>query len=96
MKKDPKAIGQQIITLVSELAALAGAQVDGALTQVRPPVSQKKVKAGPVGGIRSLIQDGKLDSPKSSAQVPEEKTPALLVRKGVKARDIFLVASAKR
>jgi hypothetical protein len=71
MKRDPKTIAREIISLVSQLAALAGPHTDDARKQMTPSGLQKKGKTGPVGGVRFLIQDGKLDSPKSSAEIIE-------------------------
>src|SRR5262249_25195747 len=69
MKKGPQQIAKQIFELVSELAALAGMQPDGMGKSLVPLTPRKKGKAGPVAGIRLLIQDGKLDSPLFSAEI---------------------------
>jgi hypothetical protein len=71
MKKDPTEIARQIISLVTELAQLAGARTGNGKTSPTSSIPAKKIKAGPVAGIRSLIQDGKLDSPRTSAEIVE-------------------------
>jgi hypothetical protein len=69
MKKDPQKIVEQINLLVSELAALAGVPNNKPATQVKRPSSKgEKDTSGATGGIRLLIDEGKLDSPK---QLPE-------------------------
>ena len=73
MKKDPQKIVEQINILVSELAALAG--VPESNTVAKRPTHVKnasgkrqKSTSGATGGIRLLVEEGKLDSPK---QLPE-------------------------
>lgn len=70
MKKDPQKIAEQINLLVSELAALAGvAGSKPAIHQAKKPsLEEGKDTSGATGGIRLLIDAGKLDSPK---QLPE-------------------------
>lgn len=70
MNKDPKILAEEIITLVSELAELAGAPTGGLPTAHLKKVYSmgNKENSGPKGGVRLLIQEGKLDSPK---QLPE-------------------------
>jgi hypothetical protein len=69
MKKDPQKIVEQINTLVSELAALAGVPESKPAAKAKvSPSKGEKDKSGATGGIRNLIQEGKLDSPK---QLPE-------------------------
>lgn len=69
MKKDAQTIVDQIMDLVSELATLAGAQVSKGSTRQKTHVAQeKKDNSGATGGIRLLVSEGKLDSPK---QLPE-------------------------
>jgi len=78
MKKDPQLIAQEIINLVSELSALAGVPLSGSLSQpTKASAVSKKSTSGATGGIRLLVEGGKLDSPKSSAEVIE-----LLKREG--------------
>jgi hypothetical protein len=72
MKKDPKAIADEIISLVSELAALAGAPINERPAQSKKPSpSGEKDKSGATGGIRLLVEDGKLDSPKTLSEIIE-------------------------
>ena len=69
MKKDPKKIAEQITALVTELAELAGAPLDSKRSQPRKSdTAEKKDTSGATGGIRLLVKEGKLDSPK---QLPE-------------------------
>jgi len=69
MKKDPQKIVEQINLLVAELAALAGVPSSKPATQAAKPSSKKgRDTSGATGGIRLLIDEGKLDSPK---QLPE-------------------------
>jgi len=69
MKKDPQKIVEQINMLVAELASLAGAPKSDAV-KPNKHLSGKKQKntSGATGGIRVLIEEGKLNSPK---QLPE-------------------------
>lgn len=73
MKKDPQKIVEQINILVSELASLAG--VPKSNIDAKSPAHVKnssgkrqKSTSGATGGIRLLVEEGKLDSPK---QLPE-------------------------
>ena len=70
MKKDPKTIAEEIINLVSELAALAGAPASKSPTQPeQAPSSEKKDTSGATGGIRLLVEEGNLDSPKQLSEI---------------------------
>ena len=69
MKKDPQKIVEQITELLLELATMAGT------TEFRQPIklpkltmSPKKDMSGATGGIRQLVERGKLDLPQ---QLPE-------------------------
>ena len=69
MKKDPQKIVEQINALVLELAALAGGHTSNDITSVKHASGKKrKNMTGATGGIRLLVKEGKLDSPK---QLPE-------------------------
>ncbi len=69
MKKNPQKIVEQISILVSELAALAGVPSNMPTAQTKQSSTKgEKDMSGATGGIRILIQEGKLDSPK---QLPE-------------------------
>ena len=71
MNKDPQKIAAQIIELVSELATLAGAPTANRSAKLhKSTATEKKDMSGATGGIRSLVGEGKLDSPK---QLPEIK-----------------------
>jgi len=65
MSKDPKKITEQIISLVNELAELAGARTKKFPVLIR---TTKRKVTGATGGLRSLIDEGSFDSPK---QLPE-------------------------
>jgi len=72
MKKNAKTIAEEIISLVSQLAGLAGVPANNIPVQLEKSASPgKKDKSGATGGIRSLIEDSKFDSPKSSTEVIE-------------------------
>ncbi|MGD0208074.1 MAG: hypothetical protein ABSC89_10750 [Verrucomicrobiota bacterium] len=72
MKKDAETIAGEIISLVSELAALAGAQICNKPAQSKMlPLSGEKDRSGATGGVRLLVEDGKLDSPKSLSEIAE-------------------------
>jgi hypothetical protein len=72
MKRDPKTITEEIINLVSELAALAGVPISEHTAQLKKPSSSgKKDKSGATGGIRLLIETGKMDSPKQMPEITE-------------------------
>jgi hypothetical protein len=69
MKKDPQKIVEEINILVSELAALAGVRNSKIATRTKKSSSKgEKDTSGITGGIRLLIDEGKLNSPK---QLPE-------------------------
>jgi len=69
MKKEPQKKVEQINLLVSELAALAGAPSSKPATQAKKSFPKgEKDMSGATGGIRLLIDEGKLDPPK---QLPE-------------------------
>src|SRR5665213_1214872 len=69
MKNDPKKIVEQINVLVSELAALAGMPKRSTASPIKHTSGKKpKNTSGATGGIRLLVEEGKLDSPK---QLPE-------------------------
>jgi hypothetical protein len=74
MKKDPQVIVREITTLVNELALLAGTRVHVPKTGI-PSTAKKKgdldEQSGPTGGIRVLIQEGKLDEPQPLSEVCE-------------------------
>jgi hypothetical protein len=72
MKKDPQKIVEQINLLVSELATLAG--VPGIKPAAQAKISSSKGEkktSGATGGIRVLIEEGKLDSPKQLPEIAE-------------------------
>src|SRR5437867_4480024 len=72
MKRNPKQIAADIMALVSELAELAGAPVD--TEEILPRLPQRtndKDKSGATGGIRLLVEEGKLDSPKKLSEVAD-------------------------
>jgi len=72
MKKDPQKIVEQINLLVSELATLAGAPGNRPAAQGKTTSSKgEKKTSGATGGIRVLIEDGKLDSPKQLPEIAE-------------------------
>ena len=64
MKKDPKKIIAEIMVLLHELAELAGSPIDVAheIIPKLPPQDQKS-KTGATGGVRLLVEEGKLDAP---------------------------------
>jgi hypothetical protein len=71
MQRTPEQISAEIIDLVSELAKLAGGKVEkGSLTRSDgPSPKEEKDMSGATGGIRMLIDEGKLDSPKKLPEV---------------------------
>ena len=73
MKRDPQQIVTEIISLLSELAELAGAPTGSSPTQLNKPAStlMKKDTSGATGGIRLLVQEGKLDSPRKLPEIVE-------------------------
>lgn len=73
MKKDPQQIAQQIIDLVSELATLAGAPQSPAAPVAAKKVPTKPAKdtSGATGGIRLLVNEGKLNAPKELPEILE-------------------------
>lgn len=72
MKKDSQKIATQIIELVSELAILAGAPITNKPTKLHKSIkTEKKDMSGATGGIRLLIGEGKLDSPKHLSEIVE-------------------------
>jgi hypothetical protein len=72
MNKDPQKIVEQINALVSELAALAGVPIGKPAAQVKNSSSKgEKDKSGATGGIRLLVEDGKLASPKQLPEIME-------------------------
>lgn len=69
MNKDPQKIAAQIMELVSELTVLAGAPTATRSAKLhKSSATEKKDMSGATGGIRLLVKEGKLDSPK---QLPE-------------------------
>jgi hypothetical protein len=73
MKRDAKQIVEEIVHLLSELAELAGAPMDS-----RPQALPKKAsssgekdRSGATGGIRLLVEEGTLDSPKKLPEIIE-------------------------
>jgi hypothetical protein len=72
MKKDPQEIVDQINLLVSELAALAGVPGTKPAAQVKKSSSKgEKKTSGATGGIRILVEEGKLNSPKQLPEITE-------------------------
>jgi hypothetical protein len=72
MKKDPKKLSEEIHALVSELAALAGVtKHDGPTHTKTSPGKKEKDKSGATGGIRILVDEAKLDSPKMLPEIME-------------------------
>jgi len=72
MKKDAQQITAEIMNLVSELAALAGAQTSAIpKNQKKTPSPGNKSTSGATGGIRVLIEEGKLDSPEGLTEIRE-------------------------
>lgn len=73
MKKDPQQIAQQIIDLVSELAALAGAPQSptAAVAAKKVPAKAEKDTSGATGGIRLLLNEEKLNTPKELPEILE-------------------------
>ncbi len=72
MKKDPKKIAEEIVNLVSELAALAGAPaVPGSARGKKSTAAVEKDTSGATGGIRLLVEEGKLNSPMLLAEILE-------------------------
>lgn len=72
MKKDPQQIAQQIIDLVSELAALAGApQSQTPVAEKKAVVKPEKETSGATGGVRVLVNEGKLNTPKELPEILE-------------------------
>lgn len=65
MSKDPKKITEQIISLVNELAKLAGVRTKKLPASIG---TAKRKMVGATGGLRLLIDEGYFDSPK---QLPE-------------------------
>lgn len=70
MRRNPQIIAHEIMTLVAELAESAGVTTPK-LEPLRATGSQRSTKAGPMAGIRLLLEEGKLDSPKDRAEVAE-------------------------
>lgn len=69
MKKNPKQLAENIITLVLELAELAGGKIETRPARVpRSPRESRKDTSGATGGLRVLIDEGYFDSPR---QLPE-------------------------
>ena len=72
MKKNPQQIASQIIELVSELATIAGVSVvNKSARQKKSTATEQKDMSGATGGIRLLVQEGKLDSPKQLSEIME-------------------------
>jgi len=72
MEKDPQKIVEQITELLSELAVLAGASTVSNQEKLYKFVpSTKKDMPGATGGVRLLIEAGKLDSPKQLLEIME-------------------------
>ena len=70
MKKDPKSLAEEIIKLVSELAMLAGEPTSSSQAKSRQPVTvAQKDTSGATGGIRLMVEEGKLDSPKKLPEI---------------------------
>ena len=74
MKNKPEQLVQQIVEAVIELAALAGASPDRTQPQHKSqklPVTERKDKSGATGGLRQLIDEGKLNTPKHLPEIIE-------------------------
>jgi hypothetical protein len=72
MKKDPQKIAEQIIALVSELVELTGAKVTKSpASRKSSSTAKKKDTSGATGGIRLLVTERKMDSPKQLPEIME-------------------------
>lgn len=72
MKKDPQKISEQIIALVSELVELTGSRVaKNSVTRKNSSTTEKKNTFGATGGIRLLVGEDKLNSPKQLLEIME-------------------------
>jgi hypothetical protein len=72
MKKDPQKLVEQINLLVSELAGLAGVpKINQDIQKERSSGKKEKNTSGATGGIRMLVNEGKLDSPKQLPEIVE-------------------------
>ena len=72
MKKDPKQIAQMIISLVSELADIAGADVSEKIVHVHMAKKRLKQNKGATGGLRVLIDENYFDKPKQFPEIIEK------------------------
>lgn len=72
MKRDPQKIVEQINALLTELASLAGVSVTHRSAKTHKTTkSQNKDMSGATGGIRLLVEEGKMDSPKQLLEIME-------------------------
>jgi hypothetical protein len=72
MKKDAQKLAEQIIKLVSELAELAGTHRNKKPISLHNSSANDKMnKSGATGGIRLLVKEGKLDSPRQLPEIME-------------------------
>jgi len=72
MKRDPQKIAEQIIVLVSELAELKNVSPLPRQPHPKSPLATtNKGKSGATGGIRVLVDEDKLNSPKKLSEIME-------------------------
>jgi hypothetical protein len=72
MKKDAEQIAAEICNLVAELATLAGVAKAGSRARKRRvKATAGRDRSGATGGIRLLVEEGKLDSPKPLPEIIE-------------------------
>ena len=73
MKRDPEQIVAEIINLLSELARLAGAPLHSSAQELlkKSALSGQKDTSGATGGVRLLVEEGQLDSPKKLSEIIE-------------------------
>lgn len=68
MARNPKEIAEEIFKLVAELADAAGVQFPHPPQQSIKP-SRKNDRSGTTGGIRLLLDQGKLNDPKTLLEI---------------------------
>lgn len=72
MEKDPQKIEEQIIVLLTQLVELAGARVaKNSSFRKNAATLEKKDTSGATGGIRLLVEENKLDSPRQLPEIME-------------------------
>ena len=86
--RDPQIIAQEITRLVAELAEVAGAATPVKAEPATLISTKKPAKAGPMAGIRVLLDEGNFDSP-----MDRENVAKVLREHGwVYSRDVVGVA----